>query len=492
MKIDKITLDDFYKIVVEKENVELSDEAIDRIKKSRLVVDDIIKGDRVIYGVNSGFGSLKDKKINKEDLELLQLNLIRSHAVGIGDPSSIEVVRGMLLLRLVCICNGNSGVRLVIAEKLVEALNKNYIPLVPQQGTVGASGDLAPLSHMVLGLLGEGKAFDGEKYVDAKVVMKKLDIEPIKLQAKEGLALNNGTQFICANLALACYHSERIMKLCNIIASFTVEVLHGTLNAFDDRIHKAKGHLGQIICAREILKYLLPKSESCKKYSETKVQDAYSLRCIPQIHGISYDIIMEVKKIVENEMNSSNDNPLIFDNDIISGGNFHGCYVSIAADQLCIAMSNLCNISERRLDRILNKDSNGFMPSFLSRNAGLNSGLMITQYASAGITAENRQLANPSSIHNIPTCENYEDVVSMGGHSSRKAYTSVMNTYKVLVYELYAAYQAKPFTKERMAEKIEELVKTIEKNVKISHLNDDFYMKDEIDGLLEFIKKNTF
>ena len=492
---ESLTLNQFYEIVANKQKIQLDDSAIERINKSRAVVEKMLNEKRVAYGVTTGFGSLKDKVISDDNLEKLQYNLIISHAVGRGNPVSHEIVRGMFLLRLTCIANGNSGVRLEIAAKLVEALNKNYIPLIPEQGTVGASGDIAPLSHLILGLLGEGQAydFDAKSYVDAKIVMKKLNIEPVELKAKEGLALINGTQFITAITAIATYHSLRIMKLANIIASCSIEALHGTLNAFDERIHLVRPHPGQIKVAEEIRNYLSPngiRSESNVTHTEGKIQDAYSLRCIPQIHGPAYDLINFIKGIIETEMNCSNDNPLVFENEIISGGNFHAQFPSMCADQISYAMALLCNNSERRLERMVNNGLNKFMPSFLVDESGLNSGFMIIQYAAAGITAENRALTNPASIHSIPTCEGTEDIVSMGGYSARKASQSVENTYKVLTLELFTALQALEYTQERPAEKVFQLKDYVRNTLNIPRIKKDIYMKSHIDKLEEFVKSD--
>lgn len=488
-----LKLKQYYDIAVNKQKVSLHDSAIERINKSRMVVDKKLNDKKVVYGINTGFGSLKDKLISEDNIEKLQYNLIVSCAIGRGKPVGHEIVRGMFLLRLVCIVNGNSGVRLEIAEKIVEALNKNYIPLVPEQGTVGASGDLTPLSHLILGLLGEGEAYDFEtqSYVSAKIVMKKLNIEPIVLKAKEGLALSNGTQFITAITALATYNAKRIIKLANLIASCSIEALHGTLNAFDERIHLARKQPGQIKVAEDIRNYLAPngiRSESNIVHTEGKIQDAYSLRCIPQVHGPAYDSIDFANKIIINEMNSSNDNPLVFDDDIISGGNFHAQSPSMAADQIAYAMSILCNISERRIERMEDNALNKFMPSFLVDEPGLNSGLMMIQYGAAGITAENRTLSAAASVHSIPTCGGTEDIVSMGGYSARKAMQSVENTYRVLTLELFTALQALEYTTEKPADKIAKIKDYVRNTLNIPRITEDTYMKPYVDKLEDYVK----
>jgi len=487
----KLSLDNFYNVCLKNYQVSIDDASKMRIKQARESVKKIIDSDQVVYGINTGFGSLSNTNISKEDLEKLQRNLILSHAIGCGKVAPNSVVRGMLLLRLVCICIGHSGVRLKVANKLIEALNKNYIPMVPRLGTVGASGDLAPLSHLMMGMIGEGLALDSEtnKYINAKEVMAKLGIKPLVLKAKEGLALNNGTQFITSYTAQATHHAIRLSKLANLVAALSVEALHGVDKAFDEKIQLVKPHAGQIHTAKQMRHYLCPygiPSDINKAHTKDKVQDAYSLRCIPQIHGAAFDLITFCENIVVTEMNSANDNPLIFGSEVISGGNFHGMYIGMAADNIALAMSYLCNISERRLERLLNPALNKFLPSFLVKDAGLNSGLMIVQYASAGITAENRQLAMPSSVHNIPTCQGTEDVVSMAGHSSRKAMDSVENTYRVLAYELLAAYQAMHFTTEHPHHHLHHLLEHMKQN--LPKIENDMYMKNHLDWIIDFLK----
>uniref|UniRef100_A0A6C0CC18 histidine ammonia-lyase n=1 Tax=viral metagenome TaxID=1070528 RepID=A0A6C0CC18_9ZZZZ len=477
--------------------VKISDSAIARINAARKIVETLVEENRVVYGFTTGFGSLSNKCIQKDKTVQLQQNLIRSHAVGMGTPIAPELVRSMLLIRLVCICNGNSGVRLEVANKIVEALNKNLIPMVPEQGTVGASGDLAPLSHLILGLMGEGKSLDVDTntYVDTAIVMKKLAIEPIVLLEKEGLALNNGTQFITSHAVFAIHDAMKTFNQSNMIASMSIEALHGTHKAFDPLVHAVKPHTGQIHVANEISGYILEKEEPSdinKTHAAKKVQDAYDLRCIPQIHGSVYDALMFAKKHIETEMNSSNDNPLIFpEHDrIISGGNFHGMYMGMATDLIAYAMSILCNISERRTDRLMNPALNGFLPEFLTENAGLNSGLMIVQYSSAALTSENRQLANPASVGNIPTCNGCESVVSMSGWSCRKARQSVENALTVLALELFSACQALDFTKEKTTTRLHHIHHHIRKHV--HHIDSDTYMKPGIDIIVSMLKDDVF
>jgi histidine ammonia-lyase len=484
-----LTLQDFMNVTENNYKVELGANAKIRIKESREVVKNLIKQNIISYGVTTGFGSLSNVHIPQSELNTLQHNLIVSSAVGVGDTAPQNIILGMYLLRLKCISNGNSGVRLSTTNKIIEALNKKFIPYVPIQGTLGASGDLCPLSHLFLGLLGEGHAYDVEtnKYTNAKIVLDKLKIEPLTLKAKEGLGLINGTQFITSYMAYTMYHALRIIKLSSIIAATTIEALHGVINAFDERIHQVKPHIGQIHVAKEI-KDILSDSEIISANLENKVQDAYSLRCIPQVHGPVYDLIKFVESHVLIEMNCSNDNPLILNNDVVSGGNFHGMYMGMGADQLAYAFSILCNISERRTERMINCDLNGFLPKFLISNPGLNSGFMLVQYTSAGLTAENRQLAMPGSVSNIPSCQGMEDIVSMAGWPCRKAVISMKNTYNVLALELFTAIQALEFTKKTPNKISEKLVNHIRKTVPF--IENDTYMGNYINYINDFLKSD--
>jgi histidine ammonia-lyase len=491
-----ITIQDCINVAKHNYKVEISPEAVGRIIKARSMVNELVERHEVVYGLTTGFGSLNTQVIEKGDVITLQQNLIRSHAIGLGKPIPTHIVRCMLLVRLICCCNGNSGVRIEVVNKLAEAINKNYIPMVPEKGTVGASGDLAPLSHMILGLMGEGKVLDPEtkEYVEAKIVMKKLNFEPLILTEKEGLALNNGTQFITSHAIFAYDDALRAFNASNMIASMTMEALHCTHKAFNPLIHSVKPHKGQIHVAKEINSYILEEGGVPSKinltHCENKVQDTYDIRCIPQVHGVVYDKLKFVEGIIETELNSANDNPLIFPDthNVLSGGNFHGMYVGMVTDDIAYIMCILCNISERRLDHLLNPQLNKFLPEFLVEKPGLNSGWMITQYASAGITAENRQLANPASVHSLPTCNGYESVVSMGGYAARKAVQAVENTLEVLALELFAACQALDFTREKTTRRLEEIHRRVRESV--PHINTDVYMKEYIDVIVDMLKND--
>lgn len=495
---NQISIQDVVDVSLNNRTVDILSDCKKLIIESSNVVNEIVESDLSVYGINTGFGVLSDKKISKDDLSTLQRNLILSHAVGCGEPAPEYIVRSMLFLRLVSLCKGNSGVQLTTILKLIEYLNANLYPYVPIQGTVGASGDLAPLSHLFSSFLGEGKMFCYEKnrFIPSSIVLERKVLTPLELGPKEGLALNNGTQFITSYTLFAVYNSLKLLNIANLVSCFSVEVLHGTDKFLDHRIHLSKPHHGQQKVASDMRDILL-RSENIEKNTTNKVQDAYSLRCIPQIHGAAYDAIKFAEKIVTTEINSSTDNPLIFTSHlfnyslkdkVVSGGNFHGMYIGMAADMLAIANTYLCNISERRLERILNPDLNKYLPAFLSRNNGLNSGLMITQYASAGITAENRTLSNPGSVNNIPTCGGFEDVVSMAGWPARKALQSSENTFKVLSYELFACYCAKQFTKEKMSPAIENLYTKLSMLLPDIDLDYDQYMFDHVHTINIFLQ----
>lgn len=486
---DKLSFRNYIDVACNKLKVELADEAKTRITNARKTVENIVENDKVVYGVTTGFGSLRNKFIDKEDVVTLQRNLIRSHAIGSGNSSPDYIVRAMMLHRLQCICNGNSGVRLEVANTLVEALNKNFIPCVPERGTVGASGDLAPLSFMVLSLMGEGLAYDKDtkSFTDSSKVLEKLNMKPIVLLEKEGLALNNGTQFITAWSAFALHCALNNLIYANKISAVTIEALRGTHKQFDERIHQARPHYGQVQIAT-FLREMLKDSKINEVYAKGKVQDAYSLRCIPQIHGPVLDKLMFCSQIIETEINSSNDNPLIFGEDVVSGGNFHGMYLGMVADDIAYCMTMLANISERRLERLVNSDLNGFLPSFLVKDAGLNSGFMIVQYAAAADVAECRQLSNPASVHTIPTCQGTEDVVSMAGWASRKAFTSTVLVSNVLAYELFAACQALDFTltdEVKSSGPVMELYNKVRE--KVPFIKSDTYMNDYIKSVRELL-----
>ena len=443
-----LDLNQIRNFVETKPQVQLADAAKKRITASRNIIEDVVDSGKTVYGVNTGFGKFADVRIPKEETAELQRRLVLSHAAGVGEPMPESIVRLMMLLKIKNLSQGYSGIRLETLQLLLDALNHDIIPFVPQKGSVGASGDLAPLAHMTLLLLGEGKAFatvDGKRtLLPAEQALKAANLTPVTLQAKEGLALLNGTQAIQAYGLNALLQAENLIRAADIIGAMSLEALLGTLTAFDARIQKIRRHPGQIDVAWNVRKLLQdsPIVES-HRYSDHKVQDAYSLRCIPQVHGAVRDGLAYVKSVFEREMNGVTDNPLIFpDNgDVLSGGNFHGEPLALAADHLGIILAELAGISERRIEHMLDPHVSE-MAGFLTEEGGLNSGFMIAQVTAAALVSENKVLAHPSSVDSIPTSANKEDHVSMGTFAARKAKEIAENVTNVLAVELLCAAQA--------------------------------------------------
>jgi histidine ammonia-lyase len=429
---DTLTLEEVAAVCRNYEEVELSDYAVQKIIESRKVVDEFVENEKVVYGITTGFGKFSDVTISKEESKTLQENLIISHAVGAGKPFETEVVRGIMLLRINNLAKGYSGARLVTVQTMIEMLNKRVHPIVPEKGSLGASGDLAPLSHMVLPMIGLGQAEYMGQVMTGKEAMEKAGIPVIELTAKEGLALINGTQVMTAVGALTLYDALNIVKAADIAAALSFEAQNGVVDALDYRLHEIRPHKGQIETAK-ILSELLAGSKMTTRQGEIRVQDAYSLRCVPQVHGASKDAISYVKEKVETEMNSVTDNPIIFPEtkEGISGGNFHGQPMALAFDFLGIALAELANISERRIERLVNPALSG-LPAFLVDHGGLNSGYMIVQYSAAALVSENKILAHPASVDSIPSSANQEDHVSMGTIAARKAKEIMENVRRVL------------------------------------------------------------
>jgi len=439
-----LTLDEISMVARKGYKVELTKDAEERVIKSRCIVDEIVDNNKVIYGITTGFGKFSDVTISGEDCKKLQRNLIISHACGTGKSFSNEIVKTIMLLRANALSKGYSGIRLSTLKTLIEMINKGVCPVIPEKGSLGASGDLAPLSHMVLPMLGEGLAeFNGE-ILPGKEAMEKAGLEIVELTAKEGLALINGTQVMTAVGALAVYDSINLLKISDIAAALTLEALRGIKDAFDPRIHILRPHSGQIQTAKNILN-LTEGSTFITSQGEIRVQDAYSLRCVPQVHGASKDALEYIKSKVEIEINSVTDNPIVtLEGDVISGGNFHGQPMAISFDFLGIAMAEMASISERRLERLINYQLND-LPAFLVKEGGLNSGFMITQYAAAALVSENKILAHPASVDSIPSSANQEDHVSMGTIAARKGRDIIENVERVLATEILAACQAIDF-----------------------------------------------
>ncbi len=439
-----LNLDSFISVARHHAPVSISPEAMEAMVRSRELADRISREKRVVYGITTGFGDFANVAVPEDMSAQLSTNLILSHAVGTGDPYSEEQVRGMMLLRANALCVGISGVRPILVTMLVDMLNKGVTPVVPQKGSLGASGDLAPLSHMGLVLLGKGKAiYQGVEYEGAKA-MELAGIPALDtLVSKEGLGMTNGTCAMTSVGALYLYDALQAADLADIIASVSFTALGGQLDAFQERMHTARGHKGQIQVAKNI-RLLTADGEILTKSQHARVQDAYALRCIPQVHGAVRDALAYVKEKVEIELNAVTDNPLMFTEDeaVISGGNFHGEPMALPFDFLGIACAELASISERRTERMVNAAlSNGLTP-FLTTKAGVNSGYMIVQYSAASMASENKVFAHPACVDTIPSSANQEDFVSMGTTAARKAGLILENTRSVLAYELLTACQA--------------------------------------------------
>lgn len=429
-------------ILYQHEQIIIDDCAKENVVKSRKVVERIVEAGQTVYGINTGFGKFSDVSINESDVHALQLHLIRSHACGIGEPFEEVVSRAMVVLRLNALLKGFSGIRLEVLERLSYMVNHRIHPVIPQQGSLGASGDLAPLSHLALVLIGEGFVWDGDNQVPSLLVWEKHHLTPIVLEAKEGLALINGTQAMTAQGVVNWLESETLAYQSEWIAAMTMEALYGITDAFHPAIHEARGYPEQVGVANRMLQWL-EGSQLVTRQGEKRVQDAYSIRCIPQIHGASWQVLAYVKDKLEIEMNAATDNPLIVEDGevIISGGNFHGQPIAFAMDFLKVAMAELANVSERRIERLVNPHLNEGLPPFLSPEPGLQSGAMILQYAAASLVSENKTLSHPASVDSIPSSANQEDHVSMGTIGARHAYQIIQNSRRVIAIEAICAVQ---------------------------------------------------
>ncbi|MBM6616278.1 histidine ammonia-lyase [Bacillus suaedaesalsae] len=484
-----LTLEDVKRVCYEGELVSISKDSLKKVKGSRDAVDKIVSEKRTIYGINTGFGKFSDVVIDESDVNDLQKNLIRSHACGVGDPFPEVVSRAMILLRLNALLKGFSGVRPVIVERLVTLLNSNIHPVIPQQGSLGASGDLAPLSHLALVLMGEGKVqYNGTIYATEEVY-KKEGLTPIELQAKEGLALINGTQAMTAMGVVNWIEANDIAIQSEWIAALTMEGLEGIIDAFHPAIHEARGYPEQMEVA-ERMRNLLAGSQLITKQGDKRVQDAYSLRCIPQVHGASWQSLNYVKEKLEIEMNAATDNPLIFDGGetVISGGNFHGQPIAIAMDFMKIGVAEFASISERRIERLVNPQLND-LPPFLSAKPGLQSGAMIMQYCAASLVSENKTLAHPASVDSIPSSANQEDHVSMGTIASRHAHMIIQNVRRVLAIECICALQAVQY---RGVEKMSPQTFAFYEEARkiVPSITEDRVFSEDIENLTDWLKKN--
>ncbi len=446
---EHLSIEDLWRIVFNGAEAEIAPSARERMNASRAVIERLIETDAPVYGVNTGFGKMATTRISHDEIRHLQLNLVRSHSCGVGEPLSESATRAMMALRANAIAKGFSGVRPVVAETLIAMLNRGVHPVIPSQGSVGASGDLAPLAHLAQVAIGEGEAvFQGRRLAGAEA-MRAAGVAPLALQAKEGLALLNGTQAMLALLALALREAEIAVDTADVATALSLDALRGSPTAFDARIAQARPHAGQAITARNIER-LNRGSEIRESHRsperDARVQDPYSLRCAPQVHGAVRDALARVRATVEIELNSATDNPLVFadSGEVISGGNFHGQPLAMAADQMAVALATLGGISERRIEQMTNPQTS-MLPAFLVREAGLNSGFMILQVTAAALASEMKALAAPHSVDSIPTSANQEDYVSMGMGAARRLEPMLGNVRNILAIELLAGCQGIDF-----------------------------------------------
>ena len=497
MKIYKIgseilSIDSIREIIENDLKLSLSSKVKKQIRECRKYLDKKIhESNNPIYGINTGFGSLYDKKVDKANLGELQKNLVLSHACGVGDEVPLEIVRLILLLKIQSLSYGHSGVQLVTVERLVDMYNNRILPIIYQQGSLGASGDLAPLAHMSLSLLGEGKVDVLENpnksiYKRKKVskVFSDLDWNAIKLQSKEGLALLNGTQFMSSYGVWSLIKAKKLSYLADLISSISIEAFDCRNEFYDKLIQNVRPHKGQLKTANNIEDFL--KGSEIRNKRKEHVQDPYSFRCIPQVHGATKDVISHVEQVFNTEINSVTDNPNIFINEdkIISGGNFHGQILSMSMDYLAIALAELASISERRTYKLISGERD--LPPFLIKDPGLNSGMMITQYTAASIVSQNKQLCTPASVDSIVSSNGQEDHVSMGANAATKLYTVINNVEKVLAIELLNAVQALSFRKDVSSSFIQSIVKEYRKEV--SFLNQDRILSLDIQNSISFIQ----
>ena len=436
--------------------VALSERAQKQVRRCAQAVQKLLKRGEIAYGITTGFGAFKDRIVSPEESDELQRNIVMSHAVGVGEPFDVPCTRAIMLIRANTLARGFSGIRLETLELLLEFINRGVNPVIPSRGSLGASGDLAPLAHMSLPLIGLGEAEFAGEILSGKDALKRAGLTPVTLAAKEGLALTNGTTVMAAVGLLGVYKARKLAGVADIAGCLSLEALNGTILAFDERIHALRPHPRQIDCARN-LREILAESEFVRGYDPTNVQDAYTLRCMPQVHGACRDAIAYAEWVVNIELNAVTDNPLIFcdenceEIEVISGGNFHGEPLALAFDYLAIALSEIGNISERRLMRLTDESSNAHvLPAFLTERGGLNSGFMLVQYTAAALASENKILAHPASVDTIPSSANVEDHVSMGVTAVLKLRQVTENVEHILALELFAAAQGVDFRRRKI------------------------------------------
>jgi len=496
---ETLSIEDVVKIARQKAKVMIPDSVKKKVEKSRRTLEELVEENGVIYGVNTGFGALSDVRIEPRETKQMQVNLIRSHSTGIGKPLGTEVVRALMLLRANTLAKGYSGIRFETIETLVEMLNKGVHPVIPSKGSVGASGDLAPLSHMILVLMGEGIAEYQGIVLSGKEAMTRAKIKPVELEYKEGIALNNGTQLMTAIAALAIFDAETLLKTAEVAAALTLEALVGVSDAFDAKIHALRPHKGQAVAARNIKKTFagsrLVQTGIKAMQNTQRPHDPYSLRCTPQVLGAARDAIAYARSVVQVEVNSATDNPLVFPEErvCLSGGNFHGQPISLAMDLLGMALAMTGNISERRIFRMLDDKLNNGLPIFLispEAKKGVNSGLMTVQYTAAALASENKILSHPACVDSIPTSANVEDFVSMGVTAAEKALQILENTEYIIAIELLCASQAVEFRgKEKLGKGTRRAYEAIRQTVPL--VREDRVLSGDIEKLRQLVKNGA-
>lgn len=486
-----LTIDMIYQIADAKPGeieVVLTSQAQQKIKRSRAFVDEIVTKEKPVYGINTGFGALSSKFIEAADLSTLQYNLIRSHCTGVGSPFPIITTRAIMLLRANCLASGFSGVSPECIELLLDFLNLHITPVVPEKGSVGASGDLAPLSHIALALIGEGDVFFEGKVVPASFAIEQVGKIPVKLKAKDGLALINGTAVMAALGSLAIYEAKHLIKIADIATALTLEAVRGTKIAYDPDISRLKPHPGQLACSNNLSKLLSEESEIARSHIDCgKVQDPYSLRCVPQVHGAIRQTIAHAESVMNIELNSVTDNPLIFveEDKVVSGGNFHGEAVAFCMDYLTMGLSEIANISERRVEKMMNPTFSD-LPAFLVKESGLNSGLMIAHVTMAALASENKYLSHPAVVDSIPTSTDKEDHVSMGVTSGRKLHEVIRNVKNCLAIEFLCNTQGVYLLRPLKTNKALEAVYTLIRN-HVPPIEEDRVFKEDIDQICKLV-----
>lgn len=492
----RLSLEEIEAVCLDACVVEIAGAARERMRASRALVEKIVAEGQTVYGVNTGFGKLSDVRISNQNVATLQRNLVRSHAGGMGKPMSEAESRGMLLLRANVLAKGFSGARTEVAHLLAAMLNAGVHPVIPEKGSVGASGDLAPLAHLALVVIGEGEACYKGGRIAGGEALRRAGLQPVQLAAKEGLALLNGTQAMLAVGGLALARARRLVRLADVAGAMSLDALLGTPVAFDERIHNARPHAGQIASARH-LRGLMRGSQIRESHREhcSRVQDAYCLRCMPQVHGAVRDVLDHVAGVLEVESGSATDNPLVFPDEsggaVISGGNFHGAPLSYGLDYAAIAVTDLASITERRIDRLLNPDINEGLPAFLAGDPGLSSGFMIAQIGAAALINECQVLAHPSSTGSIPTDGGKEDHVSMGMTGALKLRTIVENVERIVAIELMCAAQAVEFRRPLTTSSVlEDVIATV--RAVVPRLEQDRSLAPDIERLAEAVHAGAF